>query len=790
MSLNKSRYQFSLNGIVQGIGLRPFLHQLAIAYQLTGFCRNRSGDVLLVWQGKSDALEGAITKLFDFLHQFGVSERHFYQKKMLSCVPNEEAFHIRSSKQSSETNINLISPDRAICEHCIQEITDPNNPRFEFALNNCATCGPRYSIVDNLPFDRHATSMAPFALCASCLQEYRDIKNRRYHAQTISCPTCAPKLSVINKNQECIAQPQDVIPACVALLKQGAIMAIKGIGGYHLCALANHSDALKRLRLIKHRPDKPFALIVQNIYQAQNLCHLNHQEITALQSAPAPIVICQRKNPLIGALVCEQTAPMQQSLGLMLPYTALYYLLLKQLSSPLVVTSANFKDEPIIFQDSDMLSALPDLADYCLMHERAIVHPVDDSVVQLVAGHVRTIRLSRGYIPFSCEYFDDCESADNNETLIGVGGHLKNHVAVSHRNRISLSPYFGDLSSYKTLSRRQKYLSTLVAQHRKATIIQDYHPDYASRYHKSTDSNPLKTVLHHIAHIFAVVAEYRLTLPITGFAWDGFGLGENHSLWGCETFSIQPDHINHTASLAPIRLLGIEKAFLAPKRILLSMCLALRETNQIPELPESVQALFSGAEITQMQKMYDKKICSVDCSSMGRLFDGIAVLLGGPNDMTYEAQAALYLETLATQHKSVQPIDSSYKICMKQKQGKWVIDWHPLLIDLLTDLSAGQRFSYCAYQFHLWCAKVISQLAHAMKTPCIVLSGGVFQNKLLSELCHSQLLAKSLQVYQSSVIPTNDSGLAIGQIAALKYLSTRKVQRNTNKKEHVLRDPS
>lgn len=755
------RYQISLQGVVQGIGLRPKLYQLANQFALTGYCQNTEKDVVLHWQGNPLILDNAVEQLQHFLSLFGSPA---IALKRIQSIESEVGFDIKKSSGSSKL-VGIIAPDIATCSDCLKELHNTNDHRYHYPFINCAQCGPRFTISKTQPYDRVHTSMTCFTMCHHCQSEYDDPSNRRFHAQTITCQDCGPSLWLANTHKNTVSKNARAIEQAIDYLKQGKIIAIKGVGGFHLAALSTLDEPLKRLRKIKHRPDKPFALMVKNIDTANHFCVLSANERAALNSAQAPIVICKKRS---FASISKLVAPKLDTLGIMLPYSALHHLILSELNDPLVLTSANLHAEPIIYQNSVMLKQLNSLADYCLLHNRDIVTPLEDSIVIEIAKQIRTIRLARGLIPFTHP------APQPPQPFISLGGHLKNHIGLWHANKITLSHYFGDLSSLESMHRFNQHFQTLLKRYPKAHLIRDYHPDYACNLEGRFTQNKQISVFHHIAHIFAVIEEHKIKQSALGFAWDGFGLGQNNTLCGCEIYHIDKEQVQQIACLAPIKMLGNEQAFKEPRRVALSLCESLLHNGLLSDIPPFVISQFTESEICLFKQMFQKNINTSVCASMGRLFDGVSALLGGPAVMSYEGQAALMLEHLASKASVHCRIDSSYPVHYIKDNQMNLIDWQSMVKQLLTDLSNGFSRSHCAYRFHLWCMNIINSLAISQDIKNIILSGGVFQNKLLAELCFNKLTSKGYLVYLPQKVPTNDAGLAFGQIARIKYMTTSK----------------
>jgi hydrogenase maturation protein HypF len=751
----QQRWCLSLSGVVQGIGLRPLLYRLSEKYHLTGWVKNTEQNTILEWQGLNQQLHCAIDELYFQLSQFG----KVYFTKQLKSLEKESCFAIQSSTGCGTAH-SLISPDISICKDCQNELFDPNNRRFQYPFITCALCGPRYTICEQLPYDRHHTSMAKFGMCTSCQNEYANPLDRRFHAQTISCWDCGPHIWLCDKSGHVLSKQQEVIQNTVEAILSGKIIAIKGIGGFHLMVLASNSAALKELRLRKHRPDKPFALMVKNLSQAMKICEVSALERKALNSQASPIVFLRKKKFDL-CPISELVSPNQSRYGVMLAYAPIHHLLMSKLSSALVATSANVKDEPISYENDDALTSLNDIADLWLMNDRDIVHPLEDSIVNIVNDKVQFIRRARGYFPFSLP------APFTNHSRLAVGGHLKSTLALHHENRLFISPFIGDMSSVKSIDRFKQEYKNLLKICPTTTLIGDFHPDYASTQEGQKYAINTHLVQHHLAHVFAVIAEHQLTGCVLGFAWDGMGLGNGGKLWGGETFLINLSHILHVTTLKAFSLPGGEKAIKEPRRVALSLLYSLFKEKVWQHTPTHLLDCFSVNEINLIQPLIENTSLSPSCTSMGRIFDAISVLLGGVPKMTFEGQSAMYLEQLATGQS--QPI-SAYDISIHNQNDNLLIDWRPMVDSVLNDLNLNVEKAIIAQKFHHWCSNVICKVASKFNCKQIVLSGGVFQNKLLTELSCHNLHRLGYEVYCAEQLPPNDGAISVGQALAINHL--------------------
>lgn len=740
--------QLTIQGVAQGIGLRPRLSQIANQHDLKGICYNTADAVICHWQGAVQSLDKAENELVAYL---GLYSHANYSKKLIKTQNPYHSFEIKRS-QGHLGNPGILAPDLKTCSLCIAESQDPTNRRYQYPFINCAQCGPRYSITLDVPFDRSQTSMQPFDMCKACLQEYQSPVDRRFHAQTISCWSCGPTLYLSStKGQQ--ASQWDAITQTIEQLNQGKIIAIKGIGGYHLCCLASDSRAISQLRRLKSRPDQPFAIMVKDLAQAELYCTLCPKERDALVHASAPILVAMAKPQ---AKISELVSFQMSTMGVMLAYTNLHHLLIAQ-TGPLVATSANAKGEPIFYQDSDNHQLL-NFCDYILWHNRAIVNPEEDSIQRLIANEIRTIRLGRGLAPIQLD-------VENASPKLGMGGQLKNQVTLFKDSKAIISPFIGDLGSVEALNRQQRHIQKLLDYAPTATVIGDQHPLTNGQAY-----TPNEQIYHHHAHIFAVIAEYQLTLPVTGFAWDGFGVGKHRRLLGSEAFKVSLDTIEHVATLYPMPLIGGETAFKEPRRIALGLLYTVYGHSFISRLPKHIKDDFTKHELDTFIFMLEHKINCPPCHSMGRLFDGVSYLLHGPSHISYEGQAAIYLEQLAKQsltQANTLPIKALMNTDVTL-DAKTLIDWRPMI-----DCLCQQREYRGSYDFHNWCAQWVQEIARLSSHTNVVISGGVFQNKLLTELCFEKLAKDGFQVYTNKMVPTNDGGLSLGQCQAHLYFQAQ-----------------
>lgn len=662
----------------------------------------------------------------------------------------------------------FVLPDIATCPDCIRDIFDPASRYYHYPFTSCCHCGPRYSIMIRQPYDHSQTSMAAFITCSDCGRDYQNIDNRRYHAQTIACPECGPSLSLLGESGNLLAEKHDALIAAIQQLRAGKIVAIKGIGGYQLLVDATNQQAVERLRLRKHRPQKPFALMVADLATAQQLCLINDLEQQALTAAAAPIVLLNRCDTACrGEFIRPEAnkfaptsavAPNSNLLGIMLAYSPLHHLLLNKDNDlhALVATSGNRQNEPICINEHQALTRLAGIADYFLSHNRPILRPLDDSVVRLINDKITVLRRARGYTPLPITLKTALPDT------LAMGSQLKNTIAISHDNHIILSQHLGDLDMDATQQQFQATLTDLQKFYQIAPtrIMHDLHDGYASSLFAGHLGKPIQAVQHHYAHALSCMAEHGLEPPALGICWDGSGLGTDNTLWGGEFLLINSQGFERYAHFAPFSLPGGHKAIQEPRRAALGLlyeafgsCVFERE-----DLP------FSTQELKLLHAALTGQLNCPRTSSVGRLFDAVASLLELCQINQYEGQAAMALEMSATSSASDQHYDFHI-----QPTAPIVIDWKITLEQLLEDRSHSP-VELIAAKFHNTLAEIILTLAQRAGQKTVILSGGCFQNACLTTKAAKRLKSGGFAVYCHENIPPNDGGLALGQLVAAKYI--------------------
>jgi hydrogenase maturation protein HypF len=762
------RQHYTVTGVVQGVGFRPFVHRIATELGLAGFVGNDSGAVFL-------EVQGARARVDEFSRRLRADAPPLARITAVSVtdIPMEEAatkaetprgFRIVAS-QTVAGATTPIPPDIAVCDDCVAELFDPADRRYRHPFVTCTNCGPRFTITRALPYDRPATTMSAFAMCERCAAEYHDPSNRRFHAQPIACPDCGPSLwfwspaGRVNGSDAALAATQRALAA-------GRVVAIKGIGGYHLACAADDETVVGALRARKARGAKPFAMLVRDLGIARRYAHIDDTEAAVLSGPARPIVLLRRRPR---ALVADAVAPGSPLLGLMLPYSPIHHLLLapvpgatERVPDALVLTSANRSDEPICFTDDDVRQRLLALCDAVLDHDRPIHVPCDDSVVRVIDGSELPIRRSRGYAPLPV----DINPAG--PAVLAVGGELKNTFCLTDGSRAYMSGHIGDMATWETLQAFERAVVQLSEiRGEPIRLAADLHPGYHTRAwaERHAGERPLDLVQHHHAHVVSLLAEHgRIGEPIVGVSFDGTGYGCDQTIWGGEILTLGTDshRFVRAGHLLPVPLPGGDAAVRNPWRMALSQ-LWMADIDWAPDLAPVTAATPDELRLTRSQ--LESGTGCVPCSSIGRLFDAVASLLGVRHRIDYEGQAAIELEALA-QPAFDNPAGLAPSLPMMVR-ADGVIDPATMVQAMVSGLRAGTATAVLAAAFHRAIAdavvKVVSQVAG--KVRLVGLTGGVFQNVLLLRACRKRLELAGFEVLTHHTVPPNDGGLALGQAA-------------------------
>lgn len=751
--MNK-RLKITLKGLLQGIGFRPFVYRLATQYQQGGWVANDNQHVIIEIEGDCKQQDLFLSALQSQVPGCGHIAEITQQQIPLQ---NQSVFQLKASLTLDQNKSAFVCADIAVCDACVAELFGPCNRRYLHPFISCCHCGPRYSLMYELPYDRCNTSLRDFRLCPACLTEYKNPADRRFHAQTIACHECGPQLSFWDNQGDVLDHQHAALAATITELKNGKIVAVKGVGGFQLLVDATNQAAVLRLRERKHRISKPFALMVSSIAQAENLAEFSDMERQALQSAAAPIVLVKAKKDLT---LAEAVAPQQALLGLMLPYTPLHHLIMHGMEKPLIATSANQHGEPICIDNNQAFEKLSDIADFFLCHDRDILRPLDDSIVRVIAGKPTVLRRARGYVPTPVALKNPIPAT------LAVGGQLKNTVAIAQENQVILSQHLGDLEQLETAQQFQKTIADLsVFYNIKAQkVVADIHPDYVSSQYAQGLKLPIQAVQHHYAHILSCMAEHDLEPPVLGVAWDGTGLGTDNQLWGGEFLSVTAQEFQRIAHLRPFPLIGGFQAIKEPRRVALGLLYVCFGEDLFTEKYAPLLNGFSQTELKLLHSMLKKSLNCPQTSSIGRLFDGIASLLNLCQMSEFEGQAAMAVEQAAMS----EICSESYPFSFVDDEVV-VIDWQPILVGILDDLLLLST-EHIAKKFHQTLAKMIFSVAEQFEMMPIVLSGGCFQNACLVEAIETLNQAYNYPLFRHEKIPPNDGGLALGQIFASTFI--------------------
>ncbi|MCL1039198.1 carbamoyltransferase HypF [Shewanella submarina] len=795
------RRRFRIKGIVQGVGFRPWIYRLATEQALTGTVLNNSAGVCIEIQGNTASVG-------EFTRQLGVNRPPLARIDSLMAedipsVEGETAFDIIESEQQQEISVS-VSPDKACCDDCLADVRNPDSRYFEYPFTNCTNCGPRYTIIQALPYDRPNTAMAGFTMCPECAAEYKNPLNRRYHAQPVSCPHCGPQLSLLTPEGEVIARKADALTQACDALVQGKIVAVKGLGGFHLMVDATNQVAVERLRQRKRRQGKPLAVMVADMAQAKALVTGCEQEWQLLESAERPIVLLDKllldkleHSPLDSnpgsetnshLSLAKAIAPGLGRLGLFMPYTPLHHLMFTQVSRPLVATSANISGEPILTDSTQVLTHLGQVVDLVLDHNRPILNGCDDSLVHLVDGKLQVIRLARGYAPLSLPLDEQSGPQIRGKDLLAVGPQQKNTLALAVGNQMILSPHIGDLFTLESEAYFERTLATFqrLYQTQPDQLYRDCHPDYASSRWAEARSRQVPAqvttvhkIQHHYAHVLAVMAANGITHKLLGFSFDGTGLGEDNTLWGGELLLCDIHGYQRIGHFAPFALIGMEQAVKQPWRLLLALLFEHHSPEQILKMELAVLADKPQQLIRNLHTLWSKHQRTIQSSSAGRLFDALAALLGLVDDTGFEGEAGMKLEALATGlYRSGVPLatDCHFIIpIVDAAPGKpqlW--DSYGLFEQLLMATQAQEltatRRQHIALGFHQALADLVVACARHYPELKIALCGGVFQNRLLYSLCQQGLSTETQtqtnehRLLSPGQVPVNDGGIALGQL--------------------------
>lgn len=754
------RAQIVVEGAVQGVGFRPFIYRLAEEMRLPGWVSNTPQGVVI-------EVEGASPQLDEFARRIELEKPPhacIQSLRRSDCDPTGyTGFEIRASSSVGKRTA-LLLPDLATCEECRVELFDPQNRRFLYPFTNCTHCGPRFSIIESLPYDRPNTSMKIFPMCSECRTEYENPLDRRFHAQPNACPICGPHLEFWDEAGKIVACYHEALRAAAQAIREGRIVAVKGLGGFHLMADVRNGDAIIRLRQRKHREEKPFALMFPDLEAIEAECRVSKLEASLLKSPQSPIVLLERIDSAVGGrrspLDC--IAPDNPYLGAMLPYTPLHSILLRELKAPVIATSGNRSDEPICIDEQEALQRLAGIADCFLVHNRPIVRHVDDSIVRVMAGREAILRRARGYAPAPIDLGRPLPP------ILATGAHLKNTIALSAGTNVFISQHIGDLETEPAYRAFQEVIGSFQNVYETAPerAACDLHPDYLSSQFALNTGLPLIQVQHHYAHVLSCMAENRIEPPVLGVAWDGTGLGLDGTIWGGEFLRATPDGFQRAAHLRTFPLPSGDRAVKQPRRVALGLLYERFGDEAFALANLAPLRAFAESELRLLRDMLKRQINSPRTSSAGRLFDAVASLLDIRQELAFEGQAAMQLEFALPNRCG----DDAYPFAIipaGSESASMVVDWSPMLDALLADIRAGCAAAECSLRFHNGLADAIVAIARRVGEEKVALSGGCFQNRYLCERAIRRLREEGFQPFWHRLVPPNDGGISLGQIAAV-----------------------
>jgi hydrogenase maturation protein HypF len=754
------RVHIAVRGAVQGVGFRPFVYRLASEMGLSGWVLNSPQGVFIEAEGGKNRLDELVLRL----------ERERPPRSSIQSLEcafldpiGYRGFEIRESDKTGACTA-LVLPDIASCPDCVREIFDPRDRRYRYPFTNCTHCGPRFTIIESLPYDRANTSMRNFAMCADCRREYEDPRDRRFHAQPNACPRCGPRLQLWDERGNAVSSGDAALGEAVGAIRAGKIVAMKGLGGFHLVVDARNDLAVSRLRERKRREEKPFALMAPSLEAIKAVCQVSELEERLLLAPEAPIVLLRRNSGSDLRAISPFVAPRNPYLGILLPYTPVHHLCMRELGFFTVATSANLSDEPICTDEGEAAARLSGIADFFLIHDRRIVRHADDSLARVMGGRELLLRRARGYAPLPVRLKQEAPA------LLAVGGQLKNSVAITAGPHIFISQHIGDLETEGAFRAFQDTIESLqrlygVAPERH---LCDLHPGYLSTQYARERVPGADAIQHHFAHVASCMAENELEGNVLGVAWDGTGYGLDGTIWGGEFLLTDGAGFRRLASLRRFRLPGGERAIREPRRAALGALYeifgdALFDREDIMLLGE-----FAGAERSLLKQMVKRGVNSPYTSSAGRLFDAVSALVGLCRRARFEGQAAMELEFAADKASTNEGYP--FLLSVGNPDGDYAparsIDWEPMIRAVLSDIAAGLWTSTIAAKFHNTLAELIVETAACAGEERVVLSGGCFQNRYLAERVIGRLEAEGFRPYWHQRVPPNDGGIALGQIFA------------------------
>jgi hydrogenase maturation protein HypF len=743
-----------MHGALQGVGFRPHVYRLAKSLQLCGWVLNDSRGVTIEAEGQRPSLESLLVRVVEEMPPNAYAQS--IETAWLDAA-GLGSFEIRESSSNDARPTAFVLPDIATCPECLSDIRDQSNRRYRYPFTNCTNCGPRYSIIESLPYDRARTTMKAFVMCAECRAEYEDPDNRRFHAQPNACSTCGPRVEIRDRNGLTVAIGEDALIETALTIRAEGIVAVKGMGGFHLMADARSEAAVRNLRERKHREEKPLAVMFPSLDSVRTHCILSPMEERVLTSPASPIVLVERRS---GVDIAPAVAPDNPYLGVMLPYTPLHHLLLADVAFPVVATSGNISDEPICFDEDDAVDRLGDIADLFLVHNRPIARHVDDSVARVVAGTDQILRRARGYAPLPVTLEREVPP------VLAVGGHLKNTIAVATGHDVFVSQHIGDLETEAAHAAFEDVIDSLegIYEIEHEVAVCDAHPDYSSTRYAQKNARRFVAVQHHIAHVMSCAAENGVAPPFLGVSWDGTGYGTDGTVWGGEFFLVGGQSVRRFAHFRTFALPGGEKAVREPRRSAIGLLYEMFG-GDLREVTRSAD-LATAAEFKTFISMLERGVNSPRTSSAGRLFDAVSALLGIRYVNAFEGQGAMELEFQLSGGVSDEALPFHIQAADGEDEPDFIVDWARAIESLIKERDDGGPNWLMSAKFHNGLAQTINEIAEHAMMERVVLSGGCFQNRYLTERAIEVILGSGRTPYWHQRIPPNDGGIALGQIAA------------------------
>lgn len=775
-----ARLRIEIHGAVQGVGFRPFVYRLAEALKLKGWVLNSSAGVFIEVEGDRAALD-------DFYSRLETDKPprayvHGMESSFLDAI-GFRRFEIRESDPKG-TRSAFVVPDIATCPECAAEIFDPANRRFLYPFTNCTNCGPRFSIIKSLPYDRPNTTMADFDMCDQCRAEYENPGDRRFHAQPNACPKCGPHVELWERTGTLVESLHGAILKGAELIRAGKIIALKGVGGFQLLADARNDEAVRNLRARKHREEKPFALMFPSLELVRRHCEVSRLEEKLLLSPEAPIVLLKRRTLPRSRAACkpvdgtglqgmtglaESVAPRNPYLGIMLPYSPLHLILMREIGFPVVATSGNISDEPICTDEHEAVEKLGKIADLFLVHNRPIERQVDDSVVRVMAGRTQLVRRARGYAPFPIGTDLTADPA-----VLAVGGHLKNTIAMNSGNNVFVSQHIGDLSTdgaYHAFDKAAADFRKLYDL-KPAVIVHDLHPDYSSTRSALKMPGEKLAVQHHFAHVAACMAENRIEGPVLGVSWDGTGFGDDGNVWGGEFLLTDGISYERRAAFRTFRLPGSNASVKEPRRTAIGLLYEIFGESVFDMENINPVRAFDSKTLTILKRMLERGFNSPFTTSAGRLFDAVSAIVGISSVVNFEGQGAMELEFAADDVET--EVIYEFEI-VRNRNGTMpdiIVDWEPTVRAIVAEVASGLDAGQVAAKFHNTLTEIIVEVSKRIGEESVALTGGCFQNKYLTERTVARLTDEGFRPYWHQRVPTNDGGISLGQMfVALKRMS-------------------